>query len=1148
MTAPTAQTDRVLGHAVIDGSALGLDVRRYYRIAGYDAMPPFLMTMVGASDLWVFLSSTGGLTAGRCDADRAIFPYYTEDKVADGAEHTGGLTELRVQAGDGTPVWWRPFDRVRPGDVVPERNLYKDVLGTTIVFEESRRDLGLCVRVVWQTSRRYGLVRTCQVTSLAQHPVQVEVLDGLQNLLPAGATAQTQNELSVLLDAYKRSELDPATGLGTYAMSSSLTDLAEASESLSASVAWQVGLPVEVHLLSSEQRETFGAGGALHTELDVRGRRGAYLAASQFSLAPGERREWRVVADVALSAADVVAIGAELADPVALEERLLADVEATRRGLEVLLASTDAAQTTGDELAAAHHGANVLFNAMRGGVPSGGYTIDSADLRDFVRLRSPRTAERCAALLAALPEQIGHSALVERAEAAGDDDLWRLLTEYLPLTFSRRHGDPSRPWNKFQISLEDEHGAPLLGFQGNWRDIFQNWEALAWSFPEYVESMVAVFLDATTADGYNPYRISRSGIDWEVPEPENPWANIGYWSDHQIVYLLKLLETSERFHPGTLRRWVDRAVFTHADVPYRIASYAETLEDPRSTITFDEVAARSVADRVAQEGADGRLVHGPDGELIHVTLAEKLLVLLLAKVVNLVPEGGIWMNTQRPEWNDANNALVGTGLSVVTLAYLRRYVDLVRGLLDTDVVLGVEAESLLTEVDAVLTGHLPGTREGFDDRDRRTVVDGLGAAGTAYRARVYAGITGRTVPVGAGRVQSFLDVVEQYVDSGLRANLRPDGLVHAYNVLRIEDEGLGIRRLQVMLEGQVAVLSSGLLSATESLDLLTALRHSALYREDQHSYQLYPDRELPGLLEKNRVTPEQVATCPVIDALVSAGDRSIVLRDVTGVHRFAAGLRNARDVVAALDALAARPDGGGVVVGPEDRAALLGVFEDVFHHAEFTGRSGSFFAYEGLGSIYWHMVSKLLLAVQEILERAVADGEPAGVVDGLRAVYEDVRQGLGYCKSPEVYGAFPIDPYSHTPAGRGARQPGMTGQVKEEILTRLGELGLRVEAGRVVVRPVLLRDSEWTTVPGVFRYVDVAGKEQVLEMPAGSLAFTFCQVPVLYRRGGELGITLDLADGSSAVVDGPALPEEISAEVFRRTGAVRAIRVTLPTG
>ena len=48
----------------------------------------------------------------------------------------------------------------------------------------------------------------------------------------------------------------------------------------------------------------------------------------------------------------------------------------------------------------------------------------------------------------------------------------------------------------------------------------------------------------------------------------------------------------------------------------------------------------------------------------------KILVTLLAKLANFIPDAGIWMNTQRPEWNDAVNALVGTGVSVVTLCYL----------------------------------------------------------------------------------------------------------------------------------------------------------------------------------------------------------------------------------------------------------------------------------------------------------------------------------------------------------------------------------------------------------------------------------------------------------------------------------------------
>jgi hypothetical protein len=197
------------------------------------------------------------------------------------------------------------------------------------------------------------------------------------------------------------------------------------------------------------------------------------------------------------------------------------------------------------------------------------------------------------------------------------------------------------------------------------------------------------------------------------------------------------------------------------------------------------------------------------------------------------------------------------------------------------------------------------------------------------------------------------------------------------------------------------------------------------------------------------------------------------------------------------------------------------------------------------------MVSKLLLAVQENHERAVVEGADADVVAGLADAYEDVRLGLGYCKTPDVYGAFPVDPYSHTPGGKGARQPGMTGQVKEEILTRLGELGLRVDGGRVVVRPVLLRADEWTATPTTFAYHDVTQRLQSLALPAGSLAFTFCQVPVVYRRtdaqGATFSVVAHLADGSSVEgVDG-TLDARVSELLFRRTGDVVRVVVEVAT-
>ena len=53
--------------------------------------------------------------------------------------------------------------------------------------------------------------------------------------------------------------------------------------------------------------------------------------------------------------------------------------------------------------------------------------------------------------------------------------------------------------------------------------------------------MCAKFLNAMTPEGFNPYKINRQGIDWEIPDPNNPWAQIGYWGDHQVIYFAKLL-------------------------------------------------------------------------------------------------------------------------------------------------------------------------------------------------------------------------------------------------------------------------------------------------------------------------------------------------------------------------------------------------------------------------------------------------------------------------------------------------------------------------------------------------------------------------------------------------------------------------------
>ena len=80
----------------------------YYRIRNYDQMAPFFMSLVSSTDHWLFISSTGGLTAGRIDAESALFPYETDDKLAAGSEQTGPKTLIQATRA-GRAQLWEPF-------------------------------------------------------------------------------------------------------------------------------------------------------------------------------------------------------------------------------------------------------------------------------------------------------------------------------------------------------------------------------------------------------------------------------------------------------------------------------------------------------------------------------------------------------------------------------------------------------------------------------------------------------------------------------------------------------------------------------------------------------------------------------------------------------------------------------------------------------------------------------------------------------------------------------------------------------------------------------------------------------------------------------------------------------------------------------
>ena len=62
------------------------------------------------------------------------------------------------------------------------------------------------------------------------------------------------------------------------------------------------------------------------------------------------------------------------------------------------------------------------------------------------------------------------------------------------------------------------------------------------------------------------------------------------------------MEISARVHPGKLQAFLNRPMFSYANVPYRIKPYSDLLKDPFNTIDFDWELEREIELRVQDCG------------------------------------------------------------------------------------------------------------------------------------------------------------------------------------------------------------------------------------------------------------------------------------------------------------------------------------------------------------------------------------------------------------------------------------------------------------------------------------------------------------------------------------------------------------------
>ena len=380
-------------------------------------------------------------------------------------------------------------------------------------------------------------------------------------------------------------------------------------------------------------------------------------------------------------------------------------------------------------------------------------------------------------------------------------------------------------------------------------------------------------------------------------------------------------------------------------------------------------------------------------------------MLQLSKLSNFIPDGGIWLNTQRPEWNDANNALVGYGVSMVTLYYLNRHISFINKVLtdvnETEFEMSNEVIAWFKDTKDTYEKYSPSVNERLDAVERKTFVQELQKLFSNYRQKTYNKSSSGGDKIKVIDIINFNNLVLAHFENSINNNYL-ESLYSAYNTINIDNSNkINVTSLYSMLEGQVSVLSSGKVEPKNAVKVLNALFKSDMYQKEQNSFMLYPRKSLKRFLEKNIIPEEIVNESKLFKTLIKRNNTDIIYKDSSGKYRFNDSLINSNYLKAKLNKLSKTEELGQII--NNEKSEALHHYVAVFDHQNYTGRSGTMYGYEGIGSIYWHMVSKLLLATQEIYFKAIQMEEDTETKKDLGNLYYKIRSGLSSDKTPEQY-------------------------------------------------------------------------------------------------------------------------------------------------
>jgi hypothetical protein len=821
-----------------------------FKIEDYQKSTPFSSFLPGLAGtdgipMWAFYVNRGqGIASfGVENKDNAMTEFYPADKTYQLISTTGFRTFLKGKSTKES-FQYEPF---------AEEN--EDILDTMII-EDNRLKLThentkyqLKVEVLYYTLPHQsipGLIREVTLINTGQEPLELELVDGLASVFPAGVSNSAYKEIGNTYKSwFDANILDDS--LAYYFLRGSTEDEAEVSQNDKGNF--------YVSLLEKNKRETF--------------------------LSPIVDREWIFGNDLSLQK-PLAFFKGELEDKniqvtTNKVSGAFSKVADTLKGGEQLTLSSLFGQSTSREAAIAFKEQHISADAFRH------YRTEAATLaKELTQKVETKTA---------LPEfdayvtqnyldnglRGGFPFLFENEKSA--------QVFYL---YSRKHGDLERDYNFFSISPEYYSQG-----NGNYRDMNQNRRLDSMMEPKLGDRTIRQFMNLIQLDGYNPlalktvrftltdasFPFEKYGLNDKTTDalkevtqrgytPGNikgfiedmsvelavPFESFltdllsaseevleaehgeGFWSDHW-TYNIDLIESYLEIYPDKVKEFFLEDGYRFFDSPAHVQPQKEKYH-VKENGEVRQYKAIVLDEEKAEKQAKGEgLWVTIDGKVYTTNLLSKLMLLITNKTATLAPFGlGIEMEGGKPGWNDAMNGLPGMlGSGTSELYELKRLIKLLQQEVSFDGEIALPKEAMLF-IEKLASSAKDWTETTLLDWQERTRIR------EEYRALIRNGLSGEIVKSKMNELNECLSIFAQVVNQAIQSVESFDShLVPTYfrfDVTMSENKEItDVKAIAVtpFLEGIVKKLKT-LKDSKEAKELYQKVRESGLYDQKLGMY------------------------------------------------------------------------------------------------------------------------------------------------------------------------------------------------------------------------------------------------------------------------------------------------------------------------